>query len=296
VRALPGDRFAYFTVDGDIGVAGPATGELRSLTHDPRNYSFDGVYLFTAGDVILFGGDARRVDAVTGQVSPLADVPPGLACAARLPSGEAAVIWPDGTLRLYDATLTTSRLEHRVIAGVVECSARRDGSLALGATSGVVVVVDPQTGAELGRDVRAVVASVEALAVLPDGTVVSGDFRGEVRAWTVGAPSRPLLRHDGPVWGLAVSPDGRSIASCGRDRSVRISTAEGAVVQVFRGHRDEVSSVLFASGGDAVVSASMDGTILRWPIDLRRAPPATAAALALHLRELTRIAVEPGSR
>jgi WD40 repeat protein len=118
---------------------------------------------------------------------------------------------------------------------------------------------------------------------------IAGDV---LRAWTPGAPSRVLYRHEGPVWGLAVSPDGALIASSASDRTIRIARADGSIVQLIRGHTDDVSFVAFEPAGDAVYSSSMDGTILRWPLDLDREPPRTRAALAAHVADLTSVEVE----
>ena len=296
VKPLAGGRAAYFTVQGEVGVAGPASDAVQPLAHDPRSYELGAVYMLPVGERVLFGGAARTVDVRTGAITAVAASPQGLACAARLPSGEIAVVEADGSLHLHDASLSTSRAAPSVAPRVRECAARPDGTLALSHGAGVISIVEIASGTELARHTRSGGAAIDALAVLPDGTVVSGDFRGEVRAWRPGAPDRLLARHAGPVWGVAVSPDGTLLASCGRDRSVRLSTAAGRVVQIFRGHDDEVSQVAFTPDGRALLSSSMDGSILRWPIDTTRAPPSTAAALAAHVADLTSITIDDAQR
>ena len=83
---------------------------------------------------------------------------------------------------------------------------------------------------ELGYD------SVRAMAVLPDGRVVSDDADGRVLVWDPAAPGTgpvELGRHDDSVWAVAVLPDGR-VVSGGIDERVLIwdVTTQSEIAQV----------------------------------------------------------------
>jgi WD40 repeat protein len=225
VKPTADERVVYLTIGGEIGIADPGTGLLRSIATDQRFYAGTTVALAVAGDVIAVGSTSLwKVDATSGAVALVWDAP--AACIARLPSGDVAAITESGELRVYDPSLITLRVARQVPAPVRECIARPDGTLAISHQAGLISIVDVATGGELARDA-----------------------------------------------------------------GVRISTAAGACVQIFRGHGDEVSHLTFSPSGTAVTSSSMDGTILRWPIDPRRAPPTTAPELARHVASLTSIVV-----
>jgi WD40 repeat protein len=70
---------------------------------------------------------------------------------------------------------------------------------------------------------------------------------------------------------VAVSPDGRRIASGLVDRTIRIwSTQTGQVIDVLRGHSDFVLDVAFSPDGSLLASASYDKTIRLWDLMTRR--------------------------
>jgi WD40 repeat protein len=288
VKAAGAGRVAYLTTEGEVGIADGGTGEITPLVTDPRFYVGDQVALGIIDDRIVVGGDAlRAIDPLTRTVTDIWTRSP--ACITQLPSGQAVVIAATGELRLYDRELAKVELEARIASAARDCVARPDGSVAVSHDGGVVSVIDTH-GREVASD-RGDGDTTDALAAMPDGSIIIGDFRGHVRRWVPGTASRTLFQHLGPVWGVAVSPDGRWIATCGRDRTARISTPDGEVVEIHRGHEDEVASVAFSSTGD-VVSAGMDGRILRWPIDPARAPPSSVDELVHQIDTLTSIAAD----
>ena len=76
-----------------------------------------------------------------------------------------------------------------------------------------------------------------------------------------------LSGHAGPVYGLAFSPDGRTLASASGDRSIFLwSVGAGGCENeaVLAGHRNAALDVAWACGGDRLVSASADASVRAW--------------------------------
>jgi WD40 repeat protein len=108
---------------------------------------------------------------------------------------------------------------------------------------------------------------VTAVAVLPDGRVVSGSHDHTLRVWDVesGQVLATLAGHQGAVKAVAVLPDGR-VVSGSSDGTMRVWDVEsGQVFATLVGHRGSVRSVAVLPDG-RVVSGSSDGTVRVWDV------------------------------
>ena len=81
-----------------------------------------------------------------------------------------------------------------------------------------------------------------------------------------GADSGEPSQHSDYVSCIAISGDGKYIASGSYDTTIRVwdATLGTAVGEPLRGHRGWVRSVAFSPDGTAIVSGSNDATIRLW--------------------------------
>ncbi len=113
-------------------------------------------------------------------------------------------------------------------------------------------------------------AAVKTVMFLDKTTAASGGDDFAVRIWDLssGQLKRTLSGHQGQVAGLALSPDGRRLASASWDGSVGIWDLDGDAHLSLTGHGGVVNDVAFAPDG-RLFSASADGTIRVWDIEER---------------------------
>ena len=112
-------------------------------------------------------------------------------------------------------------------------------------------------------------SAVNAVALAPDGRIVTGGEDGKIAVWQPGspAPEKVLEGHVAPIVSLAVSPDGATLASASWDRTIRLWPLAGGAPRVLEDHQQNVNGVAFTPDGKALVSAAYDLTLRIWPLD-----------------------------
>jgi eukaryotic-like serine/threonine-protein kinase len=100
---------------------------------------------------------------------------------------------------------------------------------------------------------------------------------GKIDEWDLATTNRvgTIGNHGSFVSALALSSDGKRLASVGRDERIRVwdpqVQVEGPPLRVLRGHTDWIFGVGFLPDGQTLVSCGRDGTVRRW--DLRKPGP-----------------------
>ena len=110
--------------------------------------------------------------------------------------------------------------------------------------------------------------AVNAVAWLKDGRVVTAGADAHIAIWMEGKPKpdKVLDSHSGPIAGLAVSPDGKLLASASWDHSIRLWPLDGGAPWLLEGNSQNVNGVAFSPDGNELVSAGYDATLRIWRI------------------------------
>jgi WD40 repeat protein/class 3 adenylate cyclase/DNA-binding XRE family transcriptional regulator len=202
----------------------------------------------------------------------------------------------DGTVRLWavpEGTGLGALVGHQ--GYVWDVAWRPDGAaLASAGEDGTVRLWDVAAAAQLAALASKDAGATYAVAWHPEGIVLaSGHADGSIRVWAAADPPGPaqprvehaeryrsltavhhspaqpqersvLRGHSGPIWALAWSPDGATLASCGADATIRLWGEQLQERAVLRGHTRLILGLSWHPNGWLLASAGADHSVRLW--------------------------------
>jgi WD40 repeat protein len=265
-----GRHLATASADGAIRLWDASTGQLLRRWDTggavyPVRFTADGEYLASASS----DGNAYVVDLATGEE------------VARLAQGDAvfdAAISPSGRLlatgtsrgqvRVWDWRTGQQFLRMQHDGGVQGVYFSADERrLATASLDGTARVWDLGDGHELLRMVAPDSHQIYSMAMSKDGRYIATGGIGIVRLWDVLSGREELqLPHDSLVNGVAISDDGRLLATAGRDGIVRLFEVPSGYELDSMAHTLSANGVAFSPDGKLLVTASDDRTSRVWAV------------------------------
>jgi WD40 repeat protein len=163
-------------------------------------------------------------------------------------------------------------------APIAALAYRPDGKLLAAGGHKEAILLDVASG-EVVAKLSGQAAEVTAVSFSRDGrylAVASGAsaITGELRIYTLtpsGLPAAPPVAvvpaHKDLILDLAFSPDGKSLATCGYDRLIKLwDVASGKELRVLKDHSDAVYGLAFSPDGRLLASAAADRAVKVWDL------------------------------
>lgn len=282
--APDGQRLISAGKDGTVKTWNLNTGELERTRSKPYSSGKDiKGFAASADSSVIAGCEGRNVwiwDSRTGeQAHILVSEKQGISCVAVSLDGQLLALRTGSQVKVYDVVSgqcqSSLESEHRV-----------HGGIAISADKLLVAVGDFSDGMEMwgiktGRQISVIPShkgfrgEVCALAFSPvqESTIFAiSTYNKSIKIFdsNTGELLRSLYGHSGSIKSIAISANGKVIASGSSDSTVRAwDLSTGSLIGVLSSHLKAVNYLYLSQDGQLIASGSDDGTVKIWRPDIR---------------------------
>lgn len=111
--------------------------------------------------------------------------------------------------------------------------------------------------------------AILSLGYTPDGRLWSGSLDGTLKQWSdEGICLQTLSRHQGGIWDIALSPDGKLLVSGSQDQTLKLWDAvDGQLIETLNGCHSWVRSVAISRDRKTLLNGTADGSLQIWRRD-----------------------------
>jgi WD40 repeat protein len=302
-------RSAVFSATGELAISAGDDGTVRLWRLENR--LFKRIYVQAAISSLAISPDSQQIASTgpdlslwqsTGQ--PLRQISRGAAHFVDVefsPDGRLASAASDGQIELWRPNGSLSETLNSPVAAV-QLAFSPDGKAMIAADQQNQIQIWRQSQSSfqaeqpfrLTKTLRGPQSHIGDLAFSKDGTFIAAiDESGSLWFWLAAGAETPLfqsyIKSSSPIWGVAISPDRRTIAASG-EAGLQLWDRNGTLYRTLRPGSTGFTRFAFSANGETIAAAGANA------IELLRLNGQSIASLSGHTAEVTSLSFSPDSR
>ena len=179
----------------------------------------------------------------------------------------------DGTVKLWQRNQYLLKPLYSHEGTIWEVATSNDGKL-LATVSQDKTLKLWRTDGRLWQTIGDTTSNFRSVVFSPDSRMMVTGNGSNVEIWGLGNNQklsikllRTLKGHKAVNFAIAISPDGKTIASAGDDKTIKFWNLDGKLLHSINAHNERIWKLAFSPDGQLLASASEDGKVKLWKPD-----------------------------